>query len=154
MAGITPFQIHDVPDLRRVTDEEGEPDAGQRQLHLAPARQVEDDDDNDGPYINRALSGDSAVGVLGKEVRLNCHVTNLGNRTVSKRKRWPCTHDKEAQHGLLSLDLVDAPPRPPPVDRRPVQVHPGQEVLPAPHPPHALLAAPDCGGKGLLNEQF
>ena len=37
-----------------------------------------------GPFINRGLSGD-VVGVLGKEVRLNCHVTNLGNKTVRKQ---------------------------------------------------------------------
>ena len=35
----------------------------------------------DGPYINAAMSPD-VIGVLGKDVRLACHVTNLGNKTV------------------------------------------------------------------------
>ena len=38
------------------------------------------------PYINPLLSPD-VVGVLGKEIRLNCHVTNLGNKTVGPPKR-------------------------------------------------------------------
>ncbi len=44
----------------------------------------EDGNGSNGPFINRGLSGD-VVGVLGKEVRLNCHVTNLGNKTVRKQ---------------------------------------------------------------------
>lgn len=36
----------------------------------------------DYPFINPLLSP-RVVGVLGKEVRLNCHVTNIGNKTVS-----------------------------------------------------------------------
>ena len=35
----------------------------------------------DGPVINSAMSPD-VIGVLGKEVRMACHVTNLGNKTV------------------------------------------------------------------------
>jgi hypothetical protein len=35
----------------------------------------------DGPIINAAMSPD-VIGVLGKDVRLACHVTNLGNKTV------------------------------------------------------------------------
>ncbi len=36
----------------------------------------------DGPFINPAMSPD-VIGVLGKDVRLACHVTNLGNKTVT-----------------------------------------------------------------------
>ena len=37
---------------------------------------------NDDPYINPSMSPD-VIGVLGKDVRLACHVTNLGNKTVT-----------------------------------------------------------------------
>ena len=35
----------------------------------------------DGPVINPTMSPD-VIGVLGKDVRMACHVTNLGNKTV------------------------------------------------------------------------
>ena len=38
--------------------------------------------DHDGPYINPILSP-NVVAVLGKEARLKCYVTGLGNKTVS-----------------------------------------------------------------------
>ena len=38
--------------------------------------------DRDGPYINPLLSP-NVVAVLGKEARLKCYVTSLGNKTVS-----------------------------------------------------------------------
>ena len=39
----------------------------------------------DGPVINSAISPD-VIGVLGKDVRLACHVTNLENKTVMPSK--------------------------------------------------------------------
>ena len=43
------------------------------------------------PYINPELSP-NVTGVLGKEVRLACHVEDLGNKTVSNSSllRWMC----------------------------------------------------------------
>lgn len=38
--------------------------------------------DHDGPYINPILSP-NVVAVLGKEARLKCYVTGLGNKTIS-----------------------------------------------------------------------
>ena len=38
--------------------------------------------DLEGPYINPILSP-NVVAVLGKEARLKCYVTGLGNKTVS-----------------------------------------------------------------------
>lgn len=39
---------------------------------------------SDDPVINSAMSPD-VTGVLGKEVRLACHITNLGNKTVCEK---------------------------------------------------------------------
>ena len=39
----------------------------------------------DEPYINAELSP-NVTGVLGKEVRLACHVEHLGNKTVSEKE--------------------------------------------------------------------
>ena len=41
--------------------------------------------DRDGPYINPILSP-NVVAVLGKEARLKCYVTGLGNKTVSSNR--------------------------------------------------------------------
>ena len=40
------------------------------------------EDENGKPYINPELSP-NVTGVLGKEIRLACHVEDLGNKTVS-----------------------------------------------------------------------
>ena len=46
--------------------------------------------DQDGPYINPILSP-NVVAVLGKEARLKCYVTGLGNKTVSSSFHLPIT---------------------------------------------------------------
>ena len=49
---------------------------------------------HEGPFINPELSP-NVTGVLGKEVRLACHVEHLANKTVSRSfyeiKPSPCT---------------------------------------------------------------
>ena len=42
------------------------------------------EDKNSKPFINSELSP-NVTGVLGKEIRLACHVEDLGNKTVSSK---------------------------------------------------------------------
>ena len=42
------------------------------------------EDKNSKPFINSELSP-NVTGVLGKEIRLACHVEDLGNKTVNSK---------------------------------------------------------------------
>ena len=53
------------------------------------------------PSIRTDLSP-NVVGVLGKEVRIACYVTNLGNKTVSLIHKAAATHKKYTSNTYTS----------------------------------------------------